>query len=66
MVDYEDLDLVGLKEKKAKKKASKAGYHLRVMERDGVLNVTATRDYRRDRINVAVADEEILEVISVG
>lgn len=65
MIDYEDLDLVGLKEKKAKKKANKAGYHLRVIERDG-LPCVITRDYRTDRLNVAVANEEILEVISVG
>lgn len=64
-MDYEDLDLIGLKEKKAKKMANKAGYHLRVIERDG-LPCIITRDYRTDRLNVVVANQEILEVINVG
>ena len=64
-VPYEELDLIGLTEKKAKKVANKAGWHLRVICRDDI-DVPITSDYRIDRINVIVYKGTIREVVDVG
>ena len=64
-ISYEELNLVGLKEKKAKKLSNKAGWHIRVTERDGY-PIVITRDYRTDRINVSVDQEIVTEVFGIG
>lgn len=64
-ISYEDLNLVGLKEKKAKKLSNKAGWHLRVTIRDGY-PIVITRDYRVDRINISVENEIVIEVFGIG
>lgn len=53
-------DYIGLSEDDATAQAVDDGYHVRITSRDGNY-VTATRDYRTDRINFTVQAQVVTQ-----
>jgi uncharacterized protein YggE len=64
-VDEAAAVLVGLDEAAAEAAAAENGWTIRVAIRDGE-DLPMTMDYRYDRVNVEVADGEVVGVVSVG
>jgi hypothetical protein len=65
-VAVEDFaEVIGLSEADAKKAFSENGWSMRVTRRDGQ-GCICTRDYRLDRVNVAVVAGVVTEVRSIG
>lgn len=61
----DDLDLIGLKVKKARKYCEKHGWVLRVVLCDGK-ECHRSADYKSNRINVQVIDDIIYDIFEVG
>jgi hypothetical protein len=59
------LDLVGLVLKEAEKVAEQQGFTVRVVREDGE-DLAVTDDFRQDRVNVAVVDGVVTEVVGVS
>jgi serine-aspartate repeat-containing protein C/D/E len=57
--------LVGLTEDEAEEAAAEQGWTVRVVVRDGE-DLPATMDFRPNRVNVEVTDDEVTEVVSIG
>jgi hypothetical protein len=57
--------LVGQTESGAEQAATAEGWGFRVVRRDGE-NLPMTMDYRPDRVNVAVEDDVVTEIVSIG
>lgn len=61
----DDLDIIGLQLKKARKYCVKHGWQLRVLICDGN-ECMSTHDYKSNRVNVEVLNDEIYDIIGVG
>lgn len=61
----DDLDLIGLRVKKARKYAEKNGWTLRVVECDGK-PCMGDFSYKSNRVNVKVLNDEVYDIIEVG
>jgi hypothetical protein len=57
--------LVGLPEDEATEVAEACGWILRVVRRDGE-DLPATRDFRPNRVNVEVTDDEVTAIVNTG
>ena len=57
--------LVGLPEDEATEAAEACGWILRVVRRDGE-DLPATLDFRPNRVNVEVTDDEVTAIVSTG
>lgn len=64
-VPLDDLNLIGLEVKKARKYCNKKGWQLRVVRNDGV---DCMLDFSRksNRINVEVVDDKVYDIVEVG
>lgn len=61
----DDLDLIGLRVKKARKYCEKHGWTLRVKIADGK-PCLINNDVKSNRINVEVLNDEIYDILEVG
>jgi len=62
---FNEKDLIGQTLKAASDFVADFGYILRVIQKNGSPCVL-TRDYRLDRINVAIENDEITKVFNIG
>jgi type IV pilus biogenesis protein CpaD/CtpE len=62
---FDANELVGMTPAAAEQKAQSHGCTVRTTKQDGK-ELPATLDHRPDRINVAVEDGKIVEVVSIG
>ena len=62
---FDATSIVGKSESAATRAAEEQGCSVRVVERDGRA-LAVTEDVRPDRINVAVEDETVIEILSLG
>lgn len=61
----DDLDLIGLTTKQARKYAQKHGWNLRILKNDGV-DTARTHDYKSNRVNVEVILDKVYDILGVG
>lgn len=62
---FDATSIVGKSESAATTAAEEQGCSIRVVERDGRA-LAVTEDFRPDRVNVAVEDETVTKVLSLG
>jgi hypothetical protein len=63
--EFTEMDLLGKSIEEAGRFVERSGYVIRMTRKNGQ-PLIITRDYRTNRINVAVIDGKIVEVLSVG
>jgi len=63
--DFDESTVIGLDVDEAERVAADAGWVLRVARLDGE-DLALTMDFRTDRVNVAVEDDIVTEVLSIG
>lgn len=61
----DDLDIIGLKLKKARKYCERNGWTLRVVVSDGN-SCMGDYSYKSNRVNVEVLNDEIYDIVEVG
>ena len=61
----DDMDLIGLKVKKARKYCEQNGWTLRVIQNDGK-PCLGDFSYKSNRINVIVIDDLVYDIVEIG
>lgn len=61
----DDLDIIGLKENKARKYAQKHGWNMRTILRDNILT-QQDGNYKSNRLNVIVEQDSVVDIDGVG